>query len=133
MSLTSRLTSRWMHLPPAKTHAVAVIRNIPVPMPDGVILLADHYTPRNSIRLPTILIRSPYGRTAFSARSYAERGFRVIVQSVVALQALEVISGLCVINAKTAWQPLRGSSNRNGFQVNLLWLAQATLALCSGL
>jgi uncharacterized protein len=81
MSVISRLASRWMHLPPAKTHAIAVTRNIQVPMPDGVILLADHYVPRYSIRLPTILIRSPYGRTAFSARSYAERGYQVLIQS----------------------------------------------------
>jgi uncharacterized protein len=85
MSITSRLVNRWMHLPPAVTPDVIVTRNIPVPMPDGVILLADHYTSRNGIRQPTILIRSPYGRRglfgAFSARFYAERGYQVLLQS----------------------------------------------------
>ena len=85
MSLTSRLASRWMDLPPAKTHAVVVTRDIQVPMPDGVMLLADHYAPRYSLRLPTILIRSPYGRSgfigAFSARTYAEHGYQVLIQS----------------------------------------------------
>src|ERR1700693_99404 len=76
MSVTSRLVSRLMHLPPAETHALVVTRNLKVPMPDGVMLLADHYAPRNGHRRPTILIRSPYGRTglfgALSALSYAE-------------------------------------------------------------
>jgi uncharacterized protein len=85
MSITSRLVSRWMHLPPAQTQDIVVTRDIPIPMPDGVILLADHYASRNGIRQPTILFRSPYGRRgffgAFSARSYVERGFQVLVQS----------------------------------------------------
>ncbi len=85
MSITSRLVNRWMHLPPAQTQDIVVTRNIPIQMPDGVILLADHYASRNGIRQPTILIRSPYGRRglfgAFSASSYVERGFQVLVQS----------------------------------------------------
>ncbi len=85
MSITSRLVNRWMHLPPAQTQDIVVTRNIPIQMPDGVILLADHYASRNVIRQPTILIRSPYGRRglfgAFSASSYVERGFQVLVQS----------------------------------------------------
>ena len=85
MTITSRIVSRWMHLPPAQTHDIVVTRNIPVPMPDGVILFAEHYASRNGIRQPTILFRSPYGRSGMfgsqSARTYAERGFQVLVQS----------------------------------------------------
>ena len=85
MSITSRLTSRLMHLPPAYTQDIVVTRDIPIPMPDGVVLLADHYASRNGIRQPTILIRSPYGRRGFfgsqAASPYAERGFQVLVQS----------------------------------------------------
>ncbi len=85
MSITSRLVSRWMHLPPAQTRDIVVTRDIQIPMLDGVILLADHYASRNGIRQPIILIRSPYGRRglfgAFSASSYVERGFQVLVQS----------------------------------------------------
>jgi putative CocE/NonD family hydrolase len=85
MSITSRLVNQWMHLPPAQTQYIVVTRDIPIPMPDGVILLADHYASRNAIRQPTILFRSPYGRRgffgAFSANTYAERGFQVLVQS----------------------------------------------------
>src|SRR5438876_6693639 len=85
MSITSRLVSRWMQLPPAHTQDIVVTRDIKIPMPDGIILLADHYASRNGIKQPTILIRSPYGRSglfgAFSASAYAERGFQVLVQS----------------------------------------------------
>jgi uncharacterized protein len=86
MSLASRLFSRLMHLPPAETHDIVVTRDLQVPMPDGVVLLADHYAPRGGPRRPTILVRSPYGRKGFfgaffSALSFAERGFQVLVQS----------------------------------------------------
>ena len=85
MTITSRLTSRLMNLPPAHTRDIVVTRDIPIPMPDGAILLADHYTARNGIRQPTILIRSPYGRRGFLASNplspYAERGFQVLIQS----------------------------------------------------
>lgn len=85
MSLTSRLASRLMQLPPAETHAIVITRNLQVPMPDGVVLLADHYAPRNGPRRPTLLIRSPYGRAglfgAMSALLYAERGYQVLIQS----------------------------------------------------
>jgi putative CocE/NonD family hydrolase len=74
-----------MHLPPAHTRDIVVTRDIPIPMHDGAILLADHYAARNGIRQPTILIRSPYGRRGFfgvqSALPYAERGFQVLIQS----------------------------------------------------
>lgn len=85
MSLLSRLMTRLMHLPPAETHDIVIKRDIQVPMPDGVILLADLYAPRTGPKLPTILIRSPYGRRGFFggmlALPYAERGYQVLVQS----------------------------------------------------
>ncbi len=85
MSVTSRLVGRLMQLPPAETHAIVVTRNLQVPMPDGVMLFADHYAPRNGPRRPTLLIRSPYGRTGLfgapSAFPYAERGYQVLIQS----------------------------------------------------
>jgi putative CocE/NonD family hydrolase len=85
MSLTSRLLSGWLRLPPAETHDIAVTRDLQVPMPDGVILLADHYMPRTGPKRPTILVRSPYGRRGFFAATlalpYAERGYQVLIQS----------------------------------------------------
>ncbi|MFX1537287.1 MAG: CocE/NonD family hydrolase [Promethearchaeota archaeon] len=54
-------------------------------MPDGVVLLTDHYYPRKGGKRPTILVRSPYGRKGFFGLLYgrlvAERGFQVLVQS----------------------------------------------------
>jgi uncharacterized protein len=74
--------------------AVRVTRGVPVVMPDGVRLLADHYPPRGHGRAPTILIRTPYGRggetpfgagfslAEFPARHLAARGYNVLVQGV---------------------------------------------------
>lgn len=85
MTLLSRLVSRLAKLPTAKTHEVIVERDLKVSMPDGVVLLADRYVPRGSERLPTILVRCPYGRRGFFGllygRLFAERGFQVLLQS----------------------------------------------------
>ncbi len=85
MSLASRLISRLMHLPPAQSDDLVITRDIPIPMPDGVVLLADHYAPRGTSKLPTLLVRSPYGRRGFFSAlmvlPYAERGYQVLIQS----------------------------------------------------
>src|SRR5260221_1862307 len=85
MSFTSRLVSRLMHLPPAQSHDIAMTRDIPIPMPDGVVLLADHYAPRGGSKLPTLLVRSPYGRKsifcALKALPYARPGYFVPTSS----------------------------------------------------
>jgi uncharacterized protein len=85
MSFTSRLVSRLLHLPPAQTHDIAITRDIPIPMPDGVVLLADHSMPRGGSHLPTLLVRSPYGRKGFFSAlmvvPYAERGYQMLIQS----------------------------------------------------
>jgi putative CocE/NonD family hydrolase len=61
-------------------------RDVAVPMPDGVVLLGDHYRPaRNDAPMPAVLIRSPYGRAGFAgmvfAAPLARRGFQVFIQS----------------------------------------------------
>jgi len=61
-------------------------RDVPVPMPDGVVLLGDHYRPaRNDAPMPVVLIRSPYGRAGLAgtvfAAPLARRGFQVFMQS----------------------------------------------------
>jgi putative CocE/NonD family hydrolase len=85
MSFTSRLVSRLLHLPPAQNHDIVITRDIPIPMSDGVVLFADHYAPRSGSDLPTLLVRSPYGRrgffSAFMVVPYAERGYQVLIQS----------------------------------------------------
>lgn len=85
MSFTSRLINWLLRLPPAETHDIVITRNLQIPMPDGTVLLADHYTPRPGPKRPTLLIRSPYGRRgffgAFAALPYAGQGYQVLVQS----------------------------------------------------
>jgi uncharacterized protein len=61
-------------------------RDVAVPMPDGVVLLGDHYRPAGDNRpLPVVLIRSPYGRAGLVgmvfAAPLARRGFQVFIQS----------------------------------------------------
>lgn len=66
-------------------YRVRVQRDLPVPMPDGVTLLADRWYPVGATRPPVVLIRSPYGRRgAFGfafGRSFARQGFQVVIQS----------------------------------------------------
>ena len=86
MNLMSRLIQRQLGLDPPLTRDLIVERDLPVPMPDGVVLLADRWAPRaGGDSLPVALMRSPYGRGAlFGAgmvRPLAERGFQVILQS----------------------------------------------------
>jgi len=85
------LLARLLGLPPPR-YAVSVERDIPVPMPDGICLLADHYFPKATGDFPAILIRTPYGRgkevalwggyalSELPAQRFAERGYHVIVQ-----------------------------------------------------
>lgn len=83
-----RLFIRWMtrrhDLPRART-AYRVHRELPVPMRDGVDLLADLYVP-DTEPVATVLIRTPYGRRNLPAEAtagiYAERGYQVVMQSV---------------------------------------------------
>lgn len=86
MNLSSHLIQRLLHLPPPSTRHLTVESDLRVPMRDGAVLLADHWTPKSgSDNLPTALIRIPYGRTgmiaAQVARPLAERGFQVLIQS----------------------------------------------------
>jgi putative CocE/NonD family hydrolase len=83
------LLARLLKLPPPR-YTVGVQRDIAVPMPDGVRLLADHYFPQAKGDFPTILIRTPYGRaeeigfggavSEFPAQRFAERGYHVIIE-----------------------------------------------------
>ena len=90
--LRRRLIGGWLRIRPPR-HNVNVHRGLSIPTLDGAVLATDHYTPANSGRLyPSILIRTPYGRSAshgpsglgvtFIARRFAERGYNVLVQDV---------------------------------------------------
>ncbi len=84
MSLASRLLARMADLPRALTRDVGVLRDLVVPMPDGVVLLADRYFPRGVGTPPVVLIRTPYGRRSFGVfgRIFAERGYQTVIQSI---------------------------------------------------
>jgi putative CocE/NonD family hydrolase len=76
---------RALGLRPA-TAAYEVRADVAVPMPDGVVLLGDHYRPAGPERpLPVVLIRSPYGRAGLAgyvfAAPLARQGFQVFIQS----------------------------------------------------
>jgi putative CocE/NonD family hydrolase len=84
--VVSRLLQRRLKLSVPTTRRVTVERDLRVPMPDGVELLADRWAPRvGGDGLPTLLIRSPYGRSGLfgiaMARPWAERGYQVLIQS----------------------------------------------------
>ena len=87
--LVSHLLQRAFELPDPDTRDVSIRRDVAVTMDDGVVLLADHYSPRplrtGPAAPPVVLVRSPYGRRALFGALYgrvlAERGFQVFLQS----------------------------------------------------
>ncbi|MGW2291610.1 CocE/NonD family hydrolase [Streptomyces phaeochromogenes] len=86
MNVISHLIQRRLKLPPPLTREVTVHRDLRVPIPDGVDLLADRWALKSGGEgIPTALIRTPYGWGgpigALIARPLAERGFQVLVQS----------------------------------------------------
>ncbi|MCW2572330.1 MAG: X-Pro dipeptidyl-peptidase-like protein [Frankiales bacterium] len=85
MTLLNRVVSRVLRLPPPTHRGLVRQRDLRATMPDGVVLLADRCFPRgHDADLPTVLIRTPYGRSglpAFEAGVMAERGYNVVVQS----------------------------------------------------
>jgi putative CocE/NonD family hydrolase len=85
MSVASSLFGRVLGLPPARTAAVRVQRDIEIPMADGQRPLADRYHPADDSGAPLVLIRSPYGRSGaygLMARIIAERGYQVLALSL---------------------------------------------------
>jgi putative CocE/NonD family hydrolase len=85
LSLGLRVLSRLMGLPPATHPHLDRQHDIPATMPDGTVLLADRWFPRGQDgTLPTLLMRSPYGRRGvmtFEAPLLAQRGYNVVIQS----------------------------------------------------
>ena len=80
-----KLAARAWSLPPRRNR-VMVERDVQVPMSDGTVLLATHYTPVSVASAATVLVRCPYGRSGLfalqSAQIFAERGYHVLLQSV---------------------------------------------------
>ena len=87
MNVSSHVLQRVLKLNPPITRDLVVQRDLRVPMPDGVELLADLWVPRSGGESwPIALMRSPYGRRGLigvgGVRPLAERGYRVLIQSV---------------------------------------------------
>lgn len=85
-SVLEWIIDRVLRLPPASVAKPVVRRDLTIPMPDGVTLLADWYRPPGTEPLPVVLIRTPYGRRGplgyLYGTVFARRGFQVINQSV---------------------------------------------------
>jgi uncharacterized protein len=88
VSLASEILARRMRLPRAQTREVVCEPDLGAPMDDGAVLLADRWVARGGRHLaqPTVLVRSPYGRSRavglIFGRLLAERGLQVVIQSV---------------------------------------------------
>ncbi len=88
MTLVSQILARRMRLIAPQTTDVLHVPDLPVRMDDGATLLADRWVARAEAGRPqpTVLVRSPYGRSSFVGlmfgRLLAERGLQVVVQSV---------------------------------------------------
>lgn len=82
----------WLLRLPHRRNRVQIKRAVLIYTPEGAHLVHDHYLPVTLARCPTILIRTPYGRSAksgpfgllteFCAYRFAERGYNVLVQDV---------------------------------------------------
>ncbi len=86
--LRKSIYERALDLPPAH-YRFAVTRNVRIPTTDGLHLASDVYIPEAQRPLPTVLLRTPYGRSGtmgspmvFIAGRFAERGYHVVCQDV---------------------------------------------------
>ncbi len=67
---------------------VRLERGVRCTMPDGIVLISDHYYPPGSGPHPTLLMRQPYGRDIASTVVYAHpiwfasHGYNVVIQDV---------------------------------------------------
>ena len=84
-ALLEHLPPRWSIGLQAIRAGVTVDHSITITMADGVVLAGSLYRPRGSdARLPTILVRLPYGRLRYAEGSYnaiffAKRGYSALV------------------------------------------------------
>jgi len=81
--LTRRVFGVLYGLPRASRQQLDAQLNVEIPMPDGVVLLADRWAPAGlPDDAPTVLVRTCYDRKTFwslAGRAYAERGFQTVI------------------------------------------------------
>jgi uncharacterized protein len=79
--MLDRSVTRLWKLPP-RTNGYLLSHDVPIPMRDGIDLLADIYSP-NGLSKGTVLVRSPYGYSPLMAVTdagvLASRGYRVVL------------------------------------------------------
>jgi uncharacterized protein len=85
MSFMTRFAAQMLGLPPAVTHKLEYQIDLPVPMADGTVLLANRVAPVGGEGYPIILIRNPYTprgkKPDLVSQLIAERGYQVVVQN----------------------------------------------------
>ncbi|HEX4701406.1 MAG TPA: CocE/NonD family hydrolase, partial [Pseudonocardiaceae bacterium] len=86
MGFADWAVDRLLHLPPPTTRHYDVEYGLRIPLPDGIVLLADRYRPVRTGPQPVVLVRTPYGRDFLTGRVFgaalARRGFQTVLQSV---------------------------------------------------
>lgn len=86
-ALAVSLAAMWVVVAPASGRQDSVVaRDVAVPMRDGVVLRADLRRPASDGRFPTLVYRTPYGKTGTSdgalVKKAVARGYAVVVQDV---------------------------------------------------
>jgi putative CocE/NonD family hydrolase len=114
VSLVTKVVAHMCGLGVARTDGVGHEAGLEATMPDGTVLLADRWYPLpvDAQPPPTVLLRSPYGRSAFAlvARLFAERGYQVVVQSCRG-----------TFGSGGTWEPFR--HERSDGRATLKWIA----------
>ncbi len=78
------ILSRWNEMYPDEPYRMSEPKTYMVPMRDGVRLAADVYLPRKEGRVPTVLVRTPYGKSGGKESYYrfVQRGYALVIQDV---------------------------------------------------
>ena len=114
VSLTMVVAGLWLYCRAGFTgrawqadvqYGVVISNNLMVPMRDGVRLSTDIYRPAvNGVpapgKFPTILERTPYGKTAGWATYFVSHGYVAVAQDVRGR-----------FDSEGSWRPLRGDGN----------------------
>ena len=116
MTVLSRLAGPLLKLPPPDTRDVSVARDLVAKMPDGVDLLADRWFPsRPSGDMPTLLMRTPYGRRVYATGGNKEAAYlsgiavqRVIASTYIWCGALAGVAGVMLAARLQSGQPTAG-------------------------